>query len=137
MEFRTRFSKKVHKGLKCEDRSRAKQADKDACDINNIIARYKKTGILPEARQGFYADVSNVKNYQESLNQVIAAENAFGALPAKIRDRFKNDPSQMLAFIEDPKNVQECIELGIMEKIEKPDVKVEAPVEPPVETPKK
>lgn len=132
MEIKSRYTKRVHKGFKCDDRSRTKQADKDACDINNIIARYKKTGILPEQRQGFYADVSNVKDYRESLHQVIAAEDAFMRLPAKLRDRFANNPAAVLDFIADPKNIKECEDLGLIEKkiVEKPNEDVSTKVDP-------
>jgi len=115
MEFRTRYSKRQDNSLKFKDKSLTKQSMKDSCDINNIINRYKKTGILPESKEGFYADVSEVKDYHQSLIQVQAAEAAFAALPAKIRDRFKNNPVEMFAFLQDPKNTKEAIELGMVE----------------------
>lgn len=100
-------------------KSRTKQSFRDQVDINNIIARYKRNGVLPAAsRQGFYADVSNCKDYHGSMNQVIAAENAFMALPAKLRDRFRNDPAELLSFLQNVENKKEAIALGLIEKVE-------------------
>lgn len=85
------------------------------CDINNIVATYHKTGVLPEGRgAGLFADVSDAPTYFEALQTVINAENAFMALDAKTRKRFDNDATQMLAFLEDPKNRQEAISLGML-----------------------
>lgn len=89
-------------------------AAKDA-DINNIVATYHKTGYFPTAeRAAIFADVSNAPSYQEALQTVINAENAFMELPAKIREKFQNDPAQMLAFLDDPNNRPEAAALGML-----------------------
>lgn len=119
MEFRTRYSKSLPDsvtGFKCEGHSMAKQSFKDECDINNILKRYEQTGILPEIRQaleGQYGDFSQVADYQNALNSVLLAEEMFAALPAKVRDKFQNNPQGFVEFCMNPKNKDELIALGL------------------------
>lgn len=84
------------------------------CDINNIVATYHKTGVFPEAGELLFADVSDAPTYQDALQTVINAENAFMALDAKTRKRFDNDATQMLAFLDNPENRAEAIALGMI-----------------------
>lgn len=110
-------------GLDCKDKSRTKQSEKDACDINKITARYEPTGQLPDLirTNPRYGDFSEVPTYQEALHIVMHAQDQFAALDAKIRNRFQNDPAQFLAFATDQRNLKEMVELGL----------ATAPVEPP------
>lgn len=43
-----------------------------------------------------FGDFLGVSDYQTALNQVIEAEEAFDALPAKVRARFDNQPVDFL-----------------------------------------
>jgi phage internal scaffolding protein len=94
------------------DPSHAKDAD-----INNIIATYVRTGVLPgnEGPQ-IFADVSDVPSYQDALQTVINAENAFMTLDAKTRKKFDNDPEEMLRFLSNPANREEATTLGMISK---------------------
>lgn len=94
---------------------KTKQADAPACDINNILKRYEENGVLPDMIRANpqYGDFSNVPSYQEALETVMKAEEQFGALPAKIRERFNNNPASMLEFVNDPENGAEMIKLGM------------------------
>lgn len=106
--------------LLCEDRSLTKQADAEACDINKIMARYEKQGILNHVslNQGFYADVSNVPDYQGSLAVVESAETLFMSLPADLRARFENDPQKYFDFVSNPANKPELEKLGLLKSKE-------------------
>lgn len=85
-------------------------------DINNIVARYQKTGILPEvARQGVFGDVSNIPDYQTALNIVQDAEAAFKALPSPLRARFNHNPGELLEFVANEQNRAEAVALGLIE----------------------
>lgn len=100
-----------------EEPTLAQQQFKDECDINNIIKNYSQTGVLPVSKKvGAFLDVSNVADYQTSLQTVYEAQKAFDALPSNIRSRFENDPNQLLAFIEDDANRDEALKLGLLEK---------------------
>lgn len=95
-----------------------KQSEKDSCDINKIMARYEKTGMLPELidREPRYGDFSAVPTFMEAQEVVAKAMTQFEALSAHVRDRFGNDPAQMLAFCADPKNAEEMVSLGLAVK---------------------
>lgn len=98
--------------------TRTQQHHKDACDVNKIIAKYKNTGefLHLTSKQGVYADVSGITDYQESIHKVMNAQAAFAALPSNVRLRFQNDPGELLRFIQDPKNRDEAMTLGLLEK---------------------
>lgn len=101
--------------LKFSKPSRTKQAEADAADINKIMAKYQKTGILPHLnnRVPTYGDFSEVTDYQDALNTVMRAEAAFMALPSSVRAKFDNDPARFLDFTQDPANLDALREMGL------------------------
>ncbi|QCQ85129.1 internal scaffolding protein [Blackfly microvirus SF02] len=102
--------------LHFNDDGLTQQHFQDETDINNIMAKFAKTGLVDHVNniQGAYGDFTTVQDYQLHLDQVMAADAAFMALPSSIRRRFDNDPSHLLAFIADPRNRQEAIDLGLI-----------------------
>lgn len=112
------------------------QSQKDSCDINKIIDRYRETGYLvdpmhPGVRQPIFGDFSYCVDYQECLDLIDRADAAFMSLPSKVRERFHNNPQEIFDFLNDEKNRAEAEELGLIEKA----VVVEQPVEQLVEKP--
>jgi phage internal scaffolding protein len=102
-------------GLVCEEPTRAQQHHKDECDINIILERFGKTGQVPvNAISGTYGDFSGVHDYHTAMNALIAAESEFAALPAQIRNKFANDPSNLVQFLDDPQNRAEAEKLGLV-----------------------
>ncbi len=98
------------------EKTRTRQSEAKATDINEIMARYERTGVLPVSnRQAFFADVSKMGDYREAIEQVRMAEDAFMRVEAKVRERFGNDPAQFLDFVSDPGNRAEMVELGLIE----------------------
>ena len=91
------------------------QCHKTECDIGSILRKYDKTGLLTHVNKAVadYGDFSEVNEYKESLNKVIAAQEAFGDLPSGIRKKFGNDPGNYLEFVSEPKNKEEMIKLGL------------------------
>lgn len=87
-----------------------------ACDINNIMAAYKRTGIFTHTANGQprYEDLPDAVDYQQAMNRVVEAQSAFEALPAELRDRFANEPARLLAFLADPNNRREAEQLGLI-----------------------
>jgi len=96
---------------------RTQQSFKDECNINVLMKRYEKTGILPQGRDVpmQYADVSAL-DFQSSMDRVALVRGVFSQLDARTRLRFENDPEQMLAFVADPANVKEAVKLGLLPK---------------------
>lgn len=103
------------------DEGLTQQQFKDDCDINNIMKRYQATGVITHVngRQPEFGDFSNPIDFQSALNTVIEAEELFADLPATIRDRFANDPKELLMFMADEANREEAIALGIVKAPEK------------------
>jgi len=102
----------------CVGDDRTKQSFKEQCDINSIVAKGRARGFIEHinSRPAFYDDVSNVPSYQEALQIVIDADTAFMSLPAKVRERFGNDPGKMIDFIQDENNIKESRDLGLVKK---------------------
>ena len=104
-------------GLHCEDASLAQQHYKEECDINTILQKFNITGLLPEQPLSpRYGDFTGIGDYHTAMNRVIAVQEEFEALPAQIRARFDNDPSQLIEFLENSENRPEAEELGLVEK---------------------
>lgn len=102
----------------CGETSMTQQNFKQECDINYLLKKYRKTGMMEHFQQyqGNYADLSDVPTYQDALNKVIEAQNAFDTLPAEVRKIFSNDPGAFLEFVDNPDNLDEMIELGLAQK---------------------
>jgi len=125
VKIRKPYDASVPASIKFPETTMAKQAFKDECDINTIMSKYQKTGLIEHVQkvQGSYGDFTSVQDYQLSLNQVIAAQEAFDQLPAKIRERFNNDPAHLMSFMNDDKNAEEAIALGLAERVSPPQPK--------------
>lgn len=96
--------------------SKAKQSFMDECNINTIMSKYEKTGMIEHlARtEGQYGDFSEIHDYHSALDQIILAQDAFESLPAQVRARFSNDPGEFLLFFQDPRNADEARRLGLL-----------------------
>lgn len=106
-----------------EDPDMCQQQFKEDCDVNLIMEKFLKTGQITHTRPpGYYMDLVDLPDYQESLNAVIEAGNRFMELPAKIRLKFDNDPGKFIAYLENPENDKEAISLGLKVPVEKDPV---------------
>lgn len=96
---------------------KTKQSFKNECNINNIVKKCIRTGSLPVVSgEGFYGDFSNVADFQTQCNRVNAMNSYFASLPAEVRAKFKHDPANLLGYVQDPKNYEECVEMGLLPK---------------------
>lgn len=93
-----------------------KQAFKDACDINQIMLRYQKTGIVDHVAKhgGNYADLDG-STFLEHMQIVANAKTMFEELPSKARKAFDQDPAKFLDYVQDltPEKEQRLIDLGL------------------------
>lgn len=101
---------------------RTKQHFKDTCDINKIVARWRKTGVLEHVstKVASYGAFTQPNDLAEAYDQVNRAEELFHELPSEIRKRFDNDAIALIEFLEDPANVEESQELGLRDTPRKP-----------------
>lgn len=121
---------------------------KDA-DINRIMARYKKAKVMNQyvtladvatLRRTAYGDFRDGQDFAEAARRLMHAKESFHQLPSAVRKRFRHDPAAYLNFLtpeslSDPKNFEEAVSLGLVNRrAKKPVVESPAPV-PPTEKP--
>jgi len=119
--------------LICEDPSLTDQSQAADADINTIMARYEKTGTLPDYGQSpMYGDFSDMPTFMEAQEVLRRGSEAFAALPSRVRAEFDNDPAQFVAFASDPGNVDQMRIWGLAKPLDEPEV-TPAPPAPPAE----
>lgn len=118
MKFYTKFSPKESKGIEFIKPSMTEQHFKDECDINNIVASFQETGVLPQGnREPLFGDFDLFpQDLASSMAQYDDAMEKFMQLDSSLRKEFNNDPVQLLAFLQDDKNRDRAVELGLIEK---------------------
>ncbi len=95
-------------------RGRTKQADADSVDINLIMKRYIKTGMIDHlSRYGAEYGFASSITFHEAMNVVTKADQMFADLPAQARRRFGGDPAEFLEFVQNPENQAEMVKLGL------------------------
>lgn len=111
-------SGRVDPVVHCVDKSLTKQSLSDECDINKIIARFEKTGSVTHVaeKQAIYGDFTQIGDFHAAALAVQQAEEMFMALPAVVRQRFDNDPEQLMLFLQDEKNRKEGEDLGLLNR---------------------
>lgn len=116
--------------LVCETPSCTKQAMRDECDINGIMRRFERTGLITHnaVREAYFDDVSEVPDFATAVETVRKASEMFMSLPAKIRSRFDNEPARYVEFCSDPANSDEMIQLGLKPAPDAPPAPVEVRV---------
>ncbi|QXP08181.1 MAG: internal scaffolding protein [Arizlama microvirus] len=103
--------------------SKVQHHQKDLCDINKIMARARRNGYvdpqLIKKRQGIFNELTAVMySIYDVADAHEAVETAFKSIPANVREKFQNDPTTMFKFINDPKNLAEAVELGLLVPVE-------------------
>lgn len=104
-----------------EHPSKTQQHFKDGTRIDSVLKRYAALGVNPNDVGLFrstlagkvYGVADTTYDYQYQLNKLNEVKSYFDSLPSGIRDRFRNDPAQMLRFMADPRNIEECVKMGL------------------------
>ena len=83
--------------------SKTKQSFSNDCDINKIMAKAIKTGMLADSvgissRQAIFADVADIGDYRVVMDKIVKANEAFEQLSADVKNRFNNDPALLVAW---------------------------------------
>lgn len=99
-----------------KEKMMTKQSMIQECDVNLIMSKWRKTGEVTHTNNaaGSYGDFSDSTDYLSAQLAVQAADEAFKALPAHVRDRMDNNPAELIEFLADPDNDAEAVELGIL-----------------------
>lgn len=112
---------------------KTEQSHKTECNINTIVKKMRSNAYVRlNPKAPVYGDCTNAVDYQTALDKVQAAQGAFMTLPAEVRSRFANNPLNLFAFLDDDKNRDEAIKLGL---VDRPEPKPEEPAKEPAQTP--
>jgi phage internal scaffolding protein len=114
IEVKNRFSPSLRMPTINDSGQRAQQQFKDDADINTIMRKFQKTGVIDHVSRyqpeyGFASPMT----LHESMNIVKNAETMFADLPSSVRNRFENSPLAFLEFVQDGKNYEEAKSLGL------------------------
>lgn len=100
---------------------KTQQKFENESNINTIMSKYNNNVDILNAslrlqgstRQPQYGDFSNLPDFAQANQMIIDANDAFMQLPAKLREKFANDPSKLISWLENPDNNDEAIKLGL------------------------
>lgn len=110
--FRAAYGPRARVGLDVSAETtgtNVKQSFRDEVDVNQIIVRFRTTGVLPQGTvQPLYLDVAEFPSYQEALERVRAGTEYFMSLPAEQREDFRNDPALFMDWVTNPANAEEA-----------------------------
>lgn len=130
MKFFTRYSPPVSPSVRFSLPSMTEQAHAAETNINGIIARYKRTGVLgtpDQVRDMFFGNFSEVGSRFECARIAADAKEQFMSLPLKVRAEFGHSMNDFLKALEDPSQVERFIRVGLMKA---PDPVVATPENP-------
>lgn len=132
MKFQTAYERERPPAFECTGESMTKQSHKDECDINKIIKSYTRAG-FDVFKQPVYTVGNEVMmvddvTFHQAMDIVAKSKESFEAMPSAVRKRFQNDPSQLMAFLQNADNYDEALKMGLVEKRPEPEA-------PPVAAP--
>lgn len=109
--------------------SKTRQEFQRECNINTIIARSKKTGILGDptrSQKAFFGDVSSIPDLQTFHNKMIEINDAFMSLNPEVRLKFENDPikcAEYLNTLDTDEKLDEAREMGLIKPLTDEELK--------------
>lgn len=113
--FRTPYTTRYRVVTVNDEPSLTKQSFQDECDINRIMDKFTKTGVLNHvARHKERYGYATATDLREALDIIQEGQDMFDALPARVRKRFNHDPAEFLAFVQDNANYAEMADLGLL-----------------------
>lgn len=117
--------------------SKAKGSEEPATNINNIMNKFKKTGQLTHISNTLmeYRDTTGATDLHAMMNIVADAQSEFMNMPAHVRKACNHDVGNFIPFVDDPENLDQCIEWGLLPPEAKPEaISVPSTPTPPPET---
>ena len=98
-------------------KTRTKSEFADEANINNIVKRCMSGAVMPTgSRTPLFGDFTEVADFSSAQTLIAQANAEFEQLPSTIREKFGNDVSALMDFLDDENNLDEAIELGLAPK---------------------
>lgn len=121
MRFHTLYDPPASPSVTFTKPSLTEQSHRSEVEINDLIARYNRTGVLgspTQVREMFFGDFSHIGTRFEAECDIAAAKQRFLALPSKVRSEFGHDPRKFLAAVDklgtDEHTLKRFVELGLV-----------------------
>lgn len=91
-----------------------KQSHAKECDINQIMKKFQKTGVIDHIRknEGQYGEY-DAQEYKQAMDIVAEGQSMFQELPSKARQHFDNDPAKFMETVNSPDGINTLRKLGL------------------------
>jgi len=100
-------------------KTRTKSEFADEANINNIVKRCMNGAAMPTgSRTPLFGDFSEVADFTSAQTLIAQANAEFEQLPSDVREKFGNNVSDLMDFLDDDNNIDEAIALGLAPKPE-------------------
>jgi len=100
-------------------KTRTKSEFADEANINNIVKRCMNGAVMPTGgRTPLFGDFTEVADFSSAQTLIAEANSEFEQLPSDVREKFGNDVSALMDFLDDENNLDEAIALGLAPKPE-------------------
>ena len=100
-------------------KTRTKSEFADEANINNIVKRCMNGAVMPTgSRTPLFGDFSDVADFTSAQTLIAQANAEFEQLPSDVREKFGNNVSDLMDFLDDDTNLDEAIALGLAPKPE-------------------
>lgn len=115
MTFRSAYSGHVRSTSDPVGQTLTEQAHKKACDTNNIVRRYLKTGMVDHLNPRTPIDgmMDPGMDFKTAMDIVARGNSAFESQPAALRAQFDHDPKKFVEFCTNPDNADKLVEMGL------------------------
>lgn len=99
----------------CVGETRTRQSEAEETDVNRIVARHRKTGVVTHlsSKAPVFGDVSMAVDLKAAFDLVNEAAGGFLELPAAVRQAALNDPVKLLEMLSTPEGTQALREAGL------------------------
>lgn len=98
---------------KLDPTSQTKQAFRDQCDINKLLAKAARGDSISHlAKHGaVYGDFTDMPDLMEAQDRLAKGQAIFDELPGELRREFDQSPAKFFEFVNDPNNMSKLGEL--------------------------
>lgn len=106
-----------------ERENRTVQSEADRCNINKIITRYRKTGVIDHTNNlPTQYGVAVGDDFKTIMDKTRKVQQSFESMPVEVRQRFNNDAAQFMDYVSTtPQSEIEKDEMFYEQKVMKPE----------------
>lgn len=90
------------------------------CDLSTILNRFVRAQVPVSVPVSSFMDLTNLPDYQESLNSVHLTNKLFDSLPLAVKTAYDQNPALFVKALSDPLQKDRLIALGVFDAPAKP-----------------